>query len=49
MLIQACKAKIRRATVTEADLNYVGSITIHAKRSLKRAGSCHSSVSTSPI
>ena len=28
MLIHACKAKIHRATVTEADLNYVGSITI---------------------
>ncbi len=28
MLIRVCKAKIHRATVTEADLNYVGSITI---------------------
>lgn len=28
MLIQACMAKIHRATVTEAELNYVGSITI---------------------
>lgn len=28
MLIRACMAKIHRATVTEADLNYVGSITI---------------------
>ena len=28
MLIRACLAKIHRATVTEADLNYVGSITI---------------------
>lgn len=28
MLIRACTAKIHRATVTEADLNYVGSITI---------------------
>lgn len=28
MLIHACKAKIHRATVTQADLNYVGSITI---------------------
>ena len=28
MLIRACIAKIHRATVTEADLNYVGSITI---------------------
>ncbi|HET6182619.1 MAG TPA: aspartate 1-decarboxylase [Acetobacteraceae bacterium] len=30
MLIRACMAKIHRATVTEADLNYVGSITIDA-------------------
>ncbi len=28
MLIRACMAKIHRATVTEADLTYVGSITI---------------------
>ncbi|MGB7958012.1 MAG: aspartate 1-decarboxylase [Minisyncoccia bacterium] len=28
MLIRACMAKIHRATVTEADLNYVGSVTI---------------------
>lgn len=28
MLIRVCMAKIHRATVTEADLNYVGSITI---------------------
>jgi len=28
MLIRACIAKIHRATVTEADLDYVGSITI---------------------
>ncbi len=28
MLIEACMAKIHRATVTQADLNYVGSITI---------------------
>ena len=28
MLIQACIAKIHRATVTEANLNYVGSITL---------------------
>ena len=28
MFIHACKAKIHRATVTQADLNYVGSITI---------------------
>ncbi len=30
MLIRICMAKIHRATVTEADLNYVGSITIDA-------------------
>jgi aspartate 1-decarboxylase len=28
MLLHACKAKIHRATVTQAELNYVGSITI---------------------
>ena len=28
MLIEACIGKIHRATVTEADLNYIGSITI---------------------
>lgn len=28
MLIRVCMAKLHRATVTEADLNYVGSITI---------------------
>ena len=28
MLIQRFKSKIHRATVTEANLNYVGSITI---------------------
>lgn len=28
MLIRVCIAKIHRATVTEADLNYVGSVTI---------------------
>lgn len=28
MLIQVFKSKIHRATVTEANLNYVGSITI---------------------
>jgi aspartate 1-decarboxylase len=28
MLIHVCKSKIHRATVTQADLNYVGSITI---------------------
>ncbi len=30
MLISVCKSKIHRATVTGADLNYVGSITIPA-------------------
>ena len=28
MMIRVCMAKIHRATVTQADLNYVGSITI---------------------
>jgi len=28
MLIRVCTGKIHRATVTEADLNYIGSITI---------------------
>jgi len=28
MLITVCKSKIHRAVVTEADLNYEGSITI---------------------
>ena len=28
MLVRACMAKIHRATVTQAELNYVGSITI---------------------
>lgn len=31
MLRTFCKAKIHRATVTEANLNYVGSITIDAR------------------
>ena len=31
MLIHMLKAKIHRATVTQADLNYVGSITIDRK------------------
>lgn len=31
MLIQRFKSKIHRATVTQADLNYVGSITIDEK------------------
>ena len=30
MLIQVCKSKIHRATVTQCDLDYVGSITIDA-------------------
>lgn len=28
MLIEMCKSKIHRATVTEADLNYQGSLTV---------------------
>lgn len=28
MLIQVVKSKIHRVTVTQADLNYIGSITI---------------------
>ena len=28
MMIRVCMAKIHRATVTQADLNYIGSITI---------------------
>lgn len=31
MQIEVCTSKIHRATVTEADLNYVGSITIDKK------------------
>ena len=31
MLVTICKSKIHRATVTEADLNYEGSITIDEK------------------
>ena len=31
MFISLCKSKIHRATVTEADLNYEGSITIDAE------------------
>lgn len=37
MLISVCLAKIHRANVTEADLNYVGSITI-GKEMLDAAG-----------
>jgi aspartate 1-decarboxylase len=28
MMIEVCKSKIHRATITEANLNYIGSITI---------------------
>ncbi|QSO46174.1 aspartate 1-decarboxylase [Alicyclobacillus mengziensis] len=31
MLRTVCKGKIHRATVTQADLNYMGSITVDAK------------------
>ncbi len=31
MLISVCKSKIHRATITDADLNYVGSITIDSE------------------
>jgi aspartate 1-decarboxylase len=37
MLLNVCIAKIHRATVTDADLNYVGSITID-KKILEAAG-----------
>ena len=37
MLIRVCMAKIHRATVTKADLNYVGSITID-KTLLEKSG-----------
>ncbi len=37
MQIRVCTAKIHRATVTEADLNYVGSITIDGEL-LERSG-----------
>jgi aspartate 1-decarboxylase len=37
MQIRVCVAKIHRATVTEADLNYVGSITID-KELLEKSG-----------
>ncbi len=40
MLLRACMAKIHRATVTEADLNYVGSITIDAEL-MEKAGIRH--------
>ena len=37
MLISICKAKIHQATVTEANLNYEGSITID-KKLMEQAG-----------
>ena len=37
MLLNVCIAKLHRATVTDADLNYIGSVTI-AKEILKAAG-----------
>lgn len=37
MLITVCKSKIHRATITDADLNYVGSIEIDADL-IKAAG-----------
>jgi len=37
VLLTMCKAKIHRATVTGADLNYVGSITVDEEL-LERAG-----------
>lgn len=37
MYLEAMKAKIHRATITEADLNYVGSITID-KNLLEKSG-----------
>ena len=39
MLIRACRSKIHRATVTRADLDYVGSITID--RALLEAADLH--------
>ena len=36
MLINMLKSKIHRATVTDADLNYVGSITISVYTGLNR-------------
>ena len=43
MLREMCKAKIHSATVTEADLNYTGSITID-KSSVRGVG--HSALRT---
>lgn len=37
MTITMLKGKIHRATVTQAELNYVGSITVDADRSILRA------------
>jgi len=37
MLITVCKSKIHRATITDADLNYVGSISIDTDL-MKEAG-----------
>lgn len=37
MLITVCKSKIHRATITDADLNYVGSISIDSDL-IKAAG-----------
>jgi aspartate 1-decarboxylase len=37
MLIRTCMAKIHRATVTQAELNYIGSITID-EEILEKAG-----------
>ena len=37
MLISLCKSKIHRATVTQADLHYEGSLTVDADL-LKAAG-----------
>ena len=39
MLIRTCMAKIHRATVTQAELNYVGSITVDEEL-LEKAGIC---------
>ena len=39
MLLTMLKSKIHRATVTEADLNYVGSITID-ETLLQKANIC---------
>ena len=34
MLLQMFKGKIHRATVTQADLNYIGSITIDEEKDI---------------